>query len=115
MLPNAYHDLSLRHQRSWKEHRGTQRRAELQPSNPQPSVLVGEARRGLSREANAYTVYKEIDRNLIAVQMRRLRLEADFVTKSRPRRVIPRRGSRPRAAALLDRASRVCRSGERTG
>ncbi len=27
MLPNAYHDLSLRYQRSWKEHRGTQRRS----------------------------------------------------------------------------------------
>jgi hypothetical protein len=26
MLPNAYHDLSLRYQRSWKEHRGTQRK-----------------------------------------------------------------------------------------
>jgi hypothetical protein len=27
MLPNAYHDLSLRYQRSWKEHRGTQRKS----------------------------------------------------------------------------------------
>jgi hypothetical protein len=26
MLPNAYDDLSLRYQRSWKEHRGTQRK-----------------------------------------------------------------------------------------
>jgi hypothetical protein len=26
MLPNAYHDLSLRYQRSWKEHRGTQQK-----------------------------------------------------------------------------------------
>jgi hypothetical protein len=27
MLPNAYHDLSLRYQRTWKEHRGTQRKS----------------------------------------------------------------------------------------
>ncbi len=27
MLPKAYHDLSLRYQRSWKEHRGTQRKS----------------------------------------------------------------------------------------
>ena len=26
MLPNAYDDLSIRYQRSWKEHRGTQRK-----------------------------------------------------------------------------------------
>jgi hypothetical protein len=26
MLPNAYHDLSLRYQRSWKEHRSAQRK-----------------------------------------------------------------------------------------
>jgi hypothetical protein len=27
ILPNAYDDLSLRYQRSWKEHRGTQRKS----------------------------------------------------------------------------------------
>ena len=27
MLPNAYDDLALRYQRSWKEHRGTQRKS----------------------------------------------------------------------------------------
>jgi hypothetical protein len=41
MLPNAYQDLALRYQRSWKEHPRNQQKSagQHQPSNPQPSVL----------------------------------------------------------------------------
>jgi hypothetical protein len=60
MLPNAYDDLSLRYQRSWKEHRRTpvKERGQHQPAIPQPSIL------GLVKPGAAYrdrpTAYAKI-------------------------------------------------------
>jgi hypothetical protein len=59
MLPNAYNDVSLRYQRSWKEHRGTQRKNAAASTGDSTALRFGLGASATNTRAHGHPARRE--------------------------------------------------------